>query len=229
MRPVDKGSAAITYSKYQDAQNDLIERIGDYCSYCERQIETNLAVEHIQPKSKVPTLCNEWSNFLLGCVNCNSCKGDQDIDPDEYFWPDSDNTSLAFDYLAGGLVVTHPALNSINQLIAQRTIETFGLDRDPGNPNKKKCPTPKDKRWQKRNEIWNLAQTQLTRLQSEDTQNIRELIVELAISRGLFSIWMKVFEKDPDMRCRLISGFKGTALDCFDISGLAISRLGGRL
>ncbi|BAZ87913.1 hypothetical protein [Dolichospermum compactum] len=143
--------------------------------------------------------------------------------------PDSDNTSLAFDYLAGGLVVTHPALNSINQVIAQRTIEAFGLDRDPGHPNIRKRPTSKDKRWQKRNEIWNLAQNQLKRLQSEDTQNIRELIVELAISRGSFSIWIKVFEKDSDMRCRLICGFKGTALDCFDTLGLAISRVGGKL
>ncbi len=229
MRPVDKGSAPRTYLQYYDAQNDLIERIGDYCSYCERQIETNLAVEHIQPKSKVPILRNEWSNFLLGCVNCNSCKGDQDVNLDDYFWPDSDNTSLAFDYLAGGLVVAHPVLNSINQVKAERTIEIFGLDRDPGNPNKEKRPTRQDKRWKKRDDIWNLAQKELKRLQSEDTQNIRELIVEVAVSRGLFSIWIKVFEKDPDMRCRLIRGFKGTALNCFDASGLAISRVGGQL
>jgi len=40
---------------------------------------------------------------------------------------------------------------------------------------------------------------------------------------------MKVFEKDPDMRCRFISGFKGTASDCFDNLSLAISRVGGKL
>jgi hypothetical protein len=84
-------------------------------------------------------------------------------------------------------------------------------------------------RWKKRNNIWNLAQDFLKRLQSEDTQSIRELIVENAISRGSFSIWVKVFEKDPDMRCRFIRSFKGTASDCFDNLGLAISRVGGKL
>ena len=54
MRPVDKGTAPTVYTKYQDAGPDLQSRLGDYCSYCERQIETHLAVEHIQPKSDVP-------------------------------------------------------------------------------------------------------------------------------------------------------------------------------
>ena len=75
MRPVDKGVAPARYVRYQDANSDLRGRIGDYCSYCERQIETHLAVEHVQPKVRRTTLRNSWSNFLLGCVNCNSSKG----------------------------------------------------------------------------------------------------------------------------------------------------------
>jgi uncharacterized protein (TIGR02646 family) len=229
MRPVDRGSAPRSYTKYQDAQADLINRIGDYCSYCERQIECNLAVEHIRPKSWVPMLRNDWSNFLLGCVNCNSCKGDKDIDIDDYFWPDADNTFLAFEYLDAGLVVTHPSLHHPEGVKAQATIELFGLDRDPGHPNKGKRPTSKDKRWLRRQEIWRIAKRELGRLQRDDTPNIRELIVEVAISRGLFSIWMKVFEHDPDMRCRLIRGFRGTAINCFDTGGQAISRAGGKI
>src|SRR5690242_20526604 len=112
MRPVDKGLPSAVYTSYQDAGPDLLGRIGDYCSYCERQIETNLAVEHIQPKSLVPTLRNSWSNFLLGCVNCNSSKGDTPVNLSDYFWPDQDNTLRAFEYVRGGLVKPHSALTS---------------------------------------------------------------------------------------------------------------------
>src|SRR5260221_6501574 len=75
MRPVDKGAAPALYENYQEAGPDLQVRLGDFCSYCERQIETHLAVEHVQPKSHVPALATVWSNFLLGCVHCNSSKG----------------------------------------------------------------------------------------------------------------------------------------------------------
>lgn len=226
MRPVDRGSSPRTYTNYRDAQPDLIERLGDYCSYCERQIETHIAVEHIQPKSRVPTLCNEWTNFLLACVNCNSCKGDSDIVVDDYFWPDTDNTLLAFDYLSGGRVVPHPTLITANITKAQSTITLFGLDREPGHPNYNKRA---DKRWQRRFEAWDLAQRDLQRLNMNNTDEVRELIVENAIARGMFSIWLKVFEGDPDMKHRLISSFKGTAMNCFDASYCSCTRPGGRL
>ena len=35
---------------YAQAKPDLINRMGHYCSFCERRISTNFAVEHIQPK-----------------------------------------------------------------------------------------------------------------------------------------------------------------------------------
>src|SRR5260370_24609015 len=74
MRPVDKGVPPAVYATYQDAGSDLRSRLGDYCSYCERQIETHLAVEHVQPKVRRASLRNVWSNVLLGCVHCNSRK-----------------------------------------------------------------------------------------------------------------------------------------------------------
>lgn len=221
MRPIDKGAAPRTYTNYQDAQQDLIDRIGDYCSYCERQIETNLSVEHVQPKSKVPVLRNEWSNFLLGCVNCNSSKGDTDIVESDYFWPDKVNTLLVFEYIVGGRIVPHSALTAIESTKALATIVLFGLDREPGHPKL----SPKDRRWRKRQEAWDLAQKDLIRLQRGDTVHVRELIVENALGRGMFSIWMKVFEHDVDMRRRLINGFRGTAANCFDASCVAIERI----
>ena len=75
MRPVDKGPAPKVYTRYQDASTDLKGRLGDYCSYCERHIETHLAVEHVQAKVQRASLRNSWANLLLGCVHCNSSKG----------------------------------------------------------------------------------------------------------------------------------------------------------
>src|SRR5688572_22629383 len=91
-RPVDKGAAPRVYAAYQEAGSDLQARLGDYCSYCERRIETHLAVEHVQPKVRRASLRTSWRNFLLGCVHCNSCKGKKRIALHSYYWPDRDNT-----------------------------------------------------------------------------------------------------------------------------------------
>ena len=229
MRPVEKGTVPRHYRKYGEAKDDLIGRIGDYCSYCERQIETHLAVEHVQPKSKEEKLRLAWSNFLLGCVNCNSCKKDKAVILHQYLWPDTDNTFRAFDYLEGGLVIAHSALSTELKQKAIATINLVGLDRDPGNPDKAKRPTKADKRWKRRQEAWELAKRERQRLQRKDTSELRETIVDVATGRGMFSIWMKVFEDDPDMRCRLIAGFKGTAQNCFDTDGKPIPRPKGQL
>ena len=101
---------AAAYANYAAALPDLEQRLGRHCSYCERYIATNLAIEHVQPKSLVPALALTWSNFLLACVNCNSCKGDTPVTVADYLWPDSDNTLRAFEYRAGGVVAPHSTL-----------------------------------------------------------------------------------------------------------------------
>ena len=79
MRPVTRGAGPRAYTAYGQAIGDLEERLGIYCSYCERRVATNLAVEHIQPKGldAYEMLAVRWDNFLLGCVNCNSTKKDK--------------------------------------------------------------------------------------------------------------------------------------------------------
>ncbi len=49
MRPVFRGNSprAADYANYRDAFVELASRIGLFCSYCERRIATQLAVEHI--------------------------------------------------------------------------------------------------------------------------------------------------------------------------------------
>lgn len=229
MRPVEKGASPRAYQQYKDAQPDLVNCIGDYCSYCERQIETNLAVEHIQPKSRKAALKNSWDNFLLGCVNCNSCKGKKNVSLTDYFFPDTDNTFMAFEYTEDGRVEIKPGLSTNNQTRAQNTISLVGLDREPGHPNRRKRPTHTDRRWRKRMEVWQIAQDNLQKLSECDNEIVRDLIVQSAKSRGMFSIWMKVFESDNDMRCRIIQAFTGTSAICFDINGNAVNRPGGKI
>ena len=41
------------YADYKEAKLPLVGNLGPYCSYCERQLlASDLAVEHIEPKSK---------------------------------------------------------------------------------------------------------------------------------------------------------------------------------
>lgn len=227
MRPVDKGMAPGTYAKYQDALPDLKGRLGDYCSYCERQIETNLAVEHVQPKLHVPALLTNWSNFLLGCVNCNSIKGHDPINLTDYFWPDTDNTMRAFNYVRGGLIQPDPTLGPGLAAKATATIRLTGLDLDPGNPGRK--PTTADQRWLRRQQAWKMAERYRTILTKQDTAETRELIVDVATARGEFSIWWTVFANDIDMRRRLREAFIGTHGTSFDINENLVPRVGGLL
>jgi uncharacterized protein (TIGR02646 family) len=157
MRPVERGEVPIDangqpkqYDPYRDAFPDLISRLGEYCSYCERYITTNLAVEHIQNKDDRPDLELEWDNFLLGCTNCNSSKLKKvkdDATQSEYYWPHLDNTFRAFVYREGGIIGISQNLSPQQRAKAQKTLELTGLDR---HPNAKNAPTKADRRWLKR-------------------------------------------------------------------------------
>lgn len=227
MRPIDKGVAPAVYTDYRAAGPDLVSRLGDYCSYCERQIETHLAVEHVQPKSLVTALMNNWDNFLLGCVHCNSSKGNTQVNVPDYFWPDSDNTLRALEYTRGGLVQPNPALPRTLQAKARETIILTGLDKYPGNPGSE--PSRSDFRWKRRQEAWQLAERARRRLVLVDTPEIREQIVETALGRGMFSIWWTVFAGDVDMRRRFRQAFLGTHSGSFDANEDAQERVGGQI
>ena len=227
MRPVNKGAAPATYATYQDAGPDLRNRLGDYCSYCERRIETNLAVEHIQPKSIVSTLQTDWNNFLLACVNCNSNKGDTAIHLVDYFWPDVDNTLLAFEYVRGGRIVPHASLLSPMIAKAVATLQLTGLDRNPCNAGR--TPSGADQRWLSRHNTWQLAKQSHSRLAKQNTTAMREQIVETAIACGMFCIWWTVFDGDIDIRRRLREAFTGTHAASFDVSENPTPRVGGQL
>lgn len=228
MRPITRGDSPGVFTHYRDAGDPLTQRLGSYCSYCERYIETHRAVEHIRPKVHTPHLERTWSNLLLACSNCNSCKGDIDVQINGYLWPDTDNTLRAFKY-NHGLVEVEANLNPEVQDLASALHQLVGLDKDPGNPSPKRRPTSADERWRTRQTIWGVAQRSLTNLQNSDTPQMRSQIIETAVARGCFAIWFTVFRSDADMRQRLIAGFPGTATDCFDGVSHACQRPGGNL
>jgi hypothetical protein len=103
----------------------------------------------------------------------------------------------------------------------------MGLDKDPGNPGRE--PTSSDRRWSRRNELWKMAEMDRQRLAVNNTLQMREVIVENALARGMFSIWWTVFTGDVDMRRRLREAFLGTHAGCFDLNEDLVARAGGQI
>jgi hypothetical protein len=228
MRPIARGAAPAVYGRYQDAIGDLEDCFGCYCSYCERRFPALLAVEHVSPKSSDTARATDWTNFLLGCVNCNSTKGDTPTNDQDFLWPDKDNTLKAIEYKAGGLVEPSPAVDGHIVPKAAALISLVGLDRHPGQPPDKQ-PTARDRRYAEREEKWQLAQQMRAMLARNDNSDFRETLVKLAKESGFFSIWIAAFHDDLDMRRRLVDAHIGTAMDCFEGDWTLKNRLGGHI
>lgn len=230
MRPVDKGSDLGEIKPYENAQQPLTERLGEYCSYCERWIASGIHVEHKRPKREYPETKFSWNNFLLACSNCNSGKGHGQLNIEDYLWPDSDNTFLAFNYDSQGRVLPNKIhADSINQKI-ESTWLALGLNKHPDNQiTGQQIPSSKDKRWLHRQQAWQNAAKRKVQLAEYDTPERRAVIVEMAQQRGFWSVWMTVFKDDVDMRHRLIEAFPGTCPSCFDGDAHPIPRPGGQI
>lgn len=231
MRPVERGDVplddsgqAVLYSDYKDARDDLISRMGDYCSYCEVALHSQIDVEHVRPKSLNPDLELSWDNFLLACGNCNSIKSNKAIALDDYYWPDQDNTSRAFVYEPDEPPQTSADVD-VDEDLAASTLELTGLDRVPGHPNL----SDRDRRWLKRFDAWGVAREVSESIARNDTDETRELAIMVAQGFGFWSVWMTVFQDDLDMRRRLINAFSGTAINSFDDETNTVPRPGGAL
>jgi hypothetical protein len=188
------------------------------------KLDTALAIEHIRPKSLYPNLELEWSNFLLACTNCNSTKGTQDIILSDYYWPDEDNTFLAFTYLEGGLVRPNSQLNNQEKIKAEATLKLTGLDKPFIND-----PKVSNRLLLNRRYVWDLAIRSLDHLHKNDTPEMRQQITCTATGHAYWSIWMTVFKDDSDMLKRFIEAFPGTCQDCFDDNCNPIPRPNGNL
>ena len=215
LRPIRRGNSPIgneIYPTYQKAKVDLIDKISSgwcnkgkhissYCSYCERKIETNLAVEHIKPKGGEfghPELKFTWSNFLLACVNCNSTKGAKEVIFHNLFLPDRDNTFYAFEYTADGMIKPRDTLSAINKTRANTTLKLLGLDKDTRETYSATGNLIAQDRGSQRIEVWGIAENALTEYLNNPT--LKELIIQLMLFSGFFSVWMTVFKDCTEMR-----------------------------
>lgn len=231
MRPVRRGPSPITvdFSPYSKAQPDLISRLGPYCSYCERRVATQLAVEHIQPKGLTAyhDLVGRWDNFLLGCVNCNSTKKDKDVVLADVLLPDRDNTFTAFTYRPDGTVVPSAACVALGlSQKAQDTLALTGLDKGISVAVDENGKQVAIDRMSQRMEVWAVAEEAKSDVDADPGNDaVRRGAVRTAKGYGFFSIWMTIFLDDVDMRNRLIDAFKGTrGSGCFDpVTTMAIS------
>ncbi|HAY4504630.1 HNH endonuclease [Enterobacter hormaechei] len=225
MRPVQKGISPIAgdFGKYEDAKPELVSRLGLYCSYCERKIPTLLAVEHIEPKDGVygkPTLKKRWSNFLLACTNCNSCKGSRKVDFRRLIFPDRDNTFHAYNYNADGSITLASHLSPRQSVMARNTLRLVGLDKPIQIYTDSNNEQVALDRVAQRMEIFGVAREALSLMLSDPNSDpLKRSITMNALANGFFSIWMTVFDSYPDMKLRFIQAFDGTANSgCFDIT-----------
>ncbi len=230
MRPVLRGDSPQVddFEDYRDAFGPLVGRIGPYCSYCERRIPTQLAVEHIQaknPEGPYAHLEGRWTNYLLGCVNCNGTKSDKDVQLDAVFLPDRDNTAAAFDYTKDGKMVPAAGLSDELKAIAEHTLALMGLDKPWNEITDENGKLVCVDRVSERMGTWLMAESCRDDLSESPTLALKRAIVKIAQASGLFSIWMKVFDDNPEIRRMLIDGvehdgqffgLEGTAKDCFD-------------
>lgn len=230
MRPVRRGISPQTtdFRPYDTAQSFLISRLGSYCSYCERRIVTQLAVEHIQPKG-LPAyagLIGRWDNYLLGCVNCNSTKKDKDVVLADILLPDRDNTFVAFTYQPDGSVApSQAAINAGMGAIASNTLALTGLDKKISvaiDENDKQVAID---RVSQRLEVWAVAEEAKSEVDANpENEAVRRLVIKTAKGYGHFSVWLTVFTNDVDMCNRLIDGFEGTRnSDCFTATAAPVS------
>ena len=228
MRPVERGPVPRDYANYRLAIGDLEDRLGRYCSYCERRLPTSLAVEHVAPKSIHRDREVEWENFLLGCTNCNSVKDDRDVPDDDILWPDRHNTMLALAYSRGGFVRLAPGLSPELRRRAQALIGLVGLERHGRHGGLR--PARRDRRWEDREEAW--ANAEMCRANFETlgrSGEARALVIEAARYCGFFSVWFAVFDRHIDVKLALIDAFPGTATSCFDRDGSLVNRPGAEI
>ncbi len=222
MRPVRRGVSPQPedYKDYRDALPDLVSRLGCYCSYCERRIPANLAVEHIQPKGlpEYGHLTGRWENFLLGCVNCNSTKKDKDVRLERTLLPDRDNTYAAFTYRPDGKVIPAPGLEPVLFAMAEKTLSLTGLDKKISSAVDDNGKLVALDRMAQRMEVWAIAMEAKNDLaMNPDSENLKKWVVNNALAYGYFSVWLTVFDEEADMKNRLIDSFPGTrASGCFE-------------
>lgn len=213
MRPLNKPTTAPNYidgSPCREAKADLIQSLGEYCSYCERHINDKkaLQVEHIQPKSLIPALERVWDNFLLACASCNIHKDTKNPITLGIRLPHTNNLMLDIE------VDPDSSLISANNPEGQAFIDLVRLSDVAGEPGEPLTATPGDDRYQKRFETAGIAQEMLEEYEAGTTD--WKNVLRVVETRGFFSLWYTIFQGHPEVIEKLITHFEGTHPAAFD-------------
>lgn len=233
MKPVRKGVMRRNFTKYGEAKEHLLEKIGQHCSYCEAfGVPQNLDVEHIYPKKPHPELELKWKNFLIACKSCNSSKnnhlgsGRQTRLESRYVWPHIDNTFRAFEYFPDGSVEIRKGLKKAAKQAAEATRDMVGLLSSPAKAVGYSKRGIAYDGVRKRSQQWKQASNFKAIYLNDPSPFNATVIADAAMQMGYFSIWMEVFSDRPEMRKELIRAFKADAA-CFDANFQPVKK--GRL
>ena len=223
MRPIEKGESPYKeIARYQDAEPYLEKRLGPYCSFCEMRVNNALAVEHEESKNSGGAL-TDWNNLLLACTYSRKSEKVKKGELNKWIWPDMHNTFLAFSYEEGIPKVNEQYLMSISNEVLQRARQTFEDLALDYRPQVDQTPQYRDKRWSKRFEAVNVAgeaRENWLKCKNSEFRNMQiSTIVSLAKGYGFFSVWMKMFEDEPEIKTALIAAFPGTDESSFDDKG----------
>ncbi len=236
MRPIDKGNIPLDKNgnikrvkDHKDWRKDLIDRIGDYCVYCELKLTVSPQVEHVIAANIASALKLTWENLLLACRPCNGAKSDKPCPPTTHYLPDMHNTYLAFqlnfqfnpkqDNEEGAFITYSSTLDANQKVKAQNTIELCALDED--TTNKRYPDRVTDLRWKERYSAYreaNELRTDWDEWGNTMKDKFIKLLMKVALGKGFFSIWFYKFDDVPEIKKALVESFPGTAKNCFDIS-----------
>ncbi len=229
MWPVQRGDIPIdnktglpkVVNDYKLWRSDLIERIGDYCSYCNIPLSHARQVEHVVAQS-LGGGTTDWSNLLLACGPCNNEKSNKPCPPTTHYLPDFHNTHIAFSYVEITFKrkgKTHSACTVVpssivpNRAKSISTIKLLELDKLTYEAK------AVDRRWDKRYNA--LLSARASRklwdsLTSTDQQNnFLENLKTQILNQGFFSLWYTVFEDVPEVRQLIVESVQGTHPNAF--------------
>ena len=225
--PTDAAGNPKKVSDYKDWRSDLIDRIGNYCSYCNMVLNDSPQVEHVSPKNpqvgQIAGNMLDWDNMLLACGPCNRAKSNNPCPASTHLLPDFHNTHLAFEHLVfdvpqkpgqkACVVKPRTSLTPSQSLKALNTVDLCKLDTVLDNPR------ATDLRWKYRYET--LLAAQVWRQGWDDfgktvSAKFLPLLNTAATAKGFFSIWFEAFHDVPVVLQSLIAAFPNTEPSCFD-------------
>jgi len=205
--PLKKDGTRKEYTSYGQAKDDLRDRLGSFCSYCEMNIENQPDIEHVSPKSTNPALETVWSNFLLACKPCNIIKSNYNETRDGYVFPDTHNTSFLYEYSITGVKVKDNLDENLKEL-ATATFDLVKLNRKEDTSGRT------DDRALARLNSWHKAQEALNDMIEAPSPAMTRATARSC--NGFFSMWLQIFKDYPEVKRAILENVAGSAFDCYD-------------